>query len=127
MPHVSNDIALLSTRTSSTPFFTFRLPPSVGMAAGRQCRSQATREGALVGQGWRSGLAVAAGQAATAVAERRHKLQSESTSQLGAPGGEVGPWDMGDLEAFHDHFRCSEDMDLQGIQDSDSRGRMYTV
>lgn len=91
-----------------------------------RCQSQATLEGALVGQGSRSGLPVAAGQAATAVAERGHKLQSESTSQLGDLGGELDPWDMEDLEAFHDHFHCSEDMGLQDIQDSDSRGRTNT-
>lgn len=83
-------------------------------------------EGALVGQGSRSGLALAAGQAATAVAERGHKLRSESTSQLERLGGEVDPWEMEDLEAFHGHFHCSEDMGLLDIQDSDSRGRTYT-
>lgn len=48
-------------------------------------------EGALVEQGCRSGLVVAAGQAAIAAAEKGHTLQSESTSQLGALGVAVGP------------------------------------
>lgn len=96
------------------------------MAAVHRCQSQATLGGALVAQGCRSGSAVAAGQAATAVAERGHKLQSESTSQLGGLGGEGDPWDMEDSEAFRDHFRCSEDTDLQDIQESDSRGGTYT-
>lgn len=92
------------------------------MAAERQFQCQAMLGGALVGRGWRSGLALAAGQAATAVAERGRKLRSESTSQLGNLGGEADPWDMEDLEASHDHFRCSEDMDLQDIQGPQGSG-----
>lgn len=86
------------------------------MAAERQFQCRAMLGGALVGQGWRSGLELAAGQAATAVAGRGHKLQSESTSQLGGLGGEADPWDMEDLEGSHDHFRCSASMDLLDIQ-----------
>lgn len=83
------------------------------------------REGALVGRGSHSGLVGAAGQAATAVVERGHRLQSESTSQAGGLGGEEDPWDKEHLEAFHDHFHCSEDMDLLDIQgplDSEGQG-----
>lgn len=67
------------------------------MAAAHQFQSQAMLVDALVGQGLRSGLMVAAGQVATAAAERGRKLRSESTSQLGSLGGGVDPWDMEDL------------------------------
>lgn len=97
------------------------------MAVAHQCQSQATLEGAPVAQGWRSGSAVAAGQAATAAAERGRKLQSESTSQLGGLGAEVDQWDTEDSEAFRGHFHCSEDTDLQDIQESDSRGRTCAI
>lgn len=97
--------------------------PWVGMVGELQFQFQAMLEGVLVGQGSRSGLVVAVDQAATAAAERGHKLQSESTCLLGGLGGEAGQWGMVDLEAFRDHFHCSEDTDQRDIQDPDGRCR----
>lgn len=97
--------------------------PWVGMVGELQFQFQAMLEGVLVGQGSRSGLVVAVDQAATAAAERGHKLQSESTCLLGGLGGEAGQRGMVDLEAFRDRFHCSEDTDQWDIQDPDSRSR----
>lgn len=88
----------------------------------RQSRSLATPEGEQDGRDSRSGFVAAADLAAIA-AVRLHTHQSAPTLQPGDSGGEPDLWGTVGLEASHDHFRYSEGMVQQDIQDPESRGR----
>lgn len=88
----------------------------------RQSRSLATPEGEQDGRDSRSGFVAAADLAAIA-AVRLHTHQSAPTLQPGDSGGSPDLWGTVGLEASHDHFRYSEGMVQQDIQDPESRGR----
>lgn len=80
-------------------------------------QSRAMLEDGLDGHGFQSGSVEAAGLAAIAAAKEGHMHQSASIHHLGDLDEEAGQWDMGGLEALHDHLHCSEGMLQEDIHD----------
>lgn len=91
--------------------------PWAGKVVEPHFQSRAMLEDELDGQGFQSGSVGAAGLAAIAAVREGHMHQSASIHHPEDLDGEADQWDMGGLEALHDHLHYSEGTRQEDIQD----------